>query len=583
MQFPDYKEKIKQNNFDFISSLSETNLLENESEVVKKYNASINNLYNKIGEFKAKKLTETELIIGIYQVFKHNREQLIAVYKNYISGANDHPKLKKSLKNILTHSKYFCRWAETLMDVSRLDGTPNDLSGNYEGSYLLKGYKDCTRNDNSIEVDKECVINGKGISVNPRLKPETDDPKHRAWGTLHRDVINKFESVINEWQKNPENDLPVFLSLYPQESLQQNKYYTYQEALSFLANSKDQKLFYPGSSQPIDTGGQPYMYVMDMKGNLFIHKEDQYVDGKRVGHAAFTRGKPVAGAGMVFIKKGKITNISSNSGHYCPGGYSLYRVVRELNRRQLLSEKCIIKDVAKNTPFEIVTKKPTYVIKKIKLSFIEFEKQFKELTKNDKIKEMDLSEKQNPLLLLEALSDVNQYLQQRSSETSWMRSKLFRSKNGNYYFERRKQFYTILTHLKDNQIALAKQTILASKSEYCNGYRNLFDQKISTLFSRLDDIQKKKIDISTNPFLMEKIKTFYCAYKKMDAFHNNTKHYFKNYSYFYRTQNTHNYNKMQKSLLDYKFWRQNLPEEDRNELMGVKNLEGSEQYNMSSR
>jgi hypothetical protein len=81
-------------------------------------------------------------------------------------------------------------------------------------------------------------------------------------------------------------------------------------------------------SKPANFGKRPY--VMDSAGDFF-----QSFDWllSRTKHSTFFEGAPVAGAGMIAIKNGKLRFISNSSGHYTPSPEILRQVLESLYRQ----------------------------------------------------------------------------------------------------------------------------------------------------------------------------------------------------------------------------------------------------------
>lgn len=65
------------------------------------------------------------------------------------------------------------------------------------------------------------------------------------------------------------------------------------------------------------------IYVMDARGNIYVSHPEQ---GK-FHHSTFLQGGPVAGAGQITFRDGKITRIDHQSGHYRPTVDFLNQVV----------------------------------------------------------------------------------------------------------------------------------------------------------------------------------------------------------------------------------------------------------------
>jgi hypothetical protein len=71
------------------------------------------------------------------------------------------------------------------------------------------------------------------------------------------------------------------------------------------------------------------MYVMDPEGNFYASPQI----GSRFHHSSFLAGGPVAGAGEITVKDGKLLRISNSSGHYLPDVLNMIQVLQELNAR----------------------------------------------------------------------------------------------------------------------------------------------------------------------------------------------------------------------------------------------------------
>ena len=82
------------------------------------------------------------------------------------------------------------------------------------------------------------------------------------------------------------------------------------------------------------------IYVMDMHGNL-------YVGEKRLGeihHSSFFAGEPVAGAGYMTVRKGRVVEIDNSSGHYRPSEKHLDQVVGHLRKQKVEVDKVEVYD-----------------------------------------------------------------------------------------------------------------------------------------------------------------------------------------------------------------------------------------------
>ena len=75
-------------------------------------------------------------------------------------------------------------------------------------------------------------------------------------------------------------------------------------------------------------------FVMDKEGGVYIgtHKGTYDPHNPTLTHASFLGGKPAEMAGIIGIKKGKITFISDDSGHYAPKSLDMYRGIKKLQK-----------------------------------------------------------------------------------------------------------------------------------------------------------------------------------------------------------------------------------------------------------
>jgi hypothetical protein len=81
--------------------------------------------------------------------------------------------------------------------------------------------------------------------------------------------------------------------------------------------------------------GIPAIWVMDADDRFYV--SSLYSPGQ-FNHSSFLAGAPVKSAGEVIIKNGKITHISSRSGHYRPPIDSLRAALRELEKWKVLAD-----------------------------------------------------------------------------------------------------------------------------------------------------------------------------------------------------------------------------------------------------
>jgi hypothetical protein len=84
-----------------------------------------------------------------------------------------------------------------------------------------------------------------------------------------------------------------------------------------------------GEPTPFGRGGEKLNYVMDAAGNFYIFDQTGHPD---LRHSSFFDGGPVACAGDLVVKNGRIVKINHNSGHYSPSSKMFQNVLTELKK-----------------------------------------------------------------------------------------------------------------------------------------------------------------------------------------------------------------------------------------------------------
>jgi hypothetical protein len=77
------------------------------------------------------------------------------------------------------------------------------------------------------------------------------------------------------------------------------------------------------------------IFVMDNEGKIFASKHQALGE---FHHSSLVAGKPVSSAGEIAVKNGKITEITSSSGHYRPSEELNSQVIDELKRRSVKTD-----------------------------------------------------------------------------------------------------------------------------------------------------------------------------------------------------------------------------------------------------
>ena len=96
-------------------------------------------------------------------------------------------------------------------------------------------------------------------------------------------------------------------------------------------------LLYHASGDKLDTGAlQNYLgqagvaiYVLSAQGNLHVSNQEY----QKRHHSSLLAGIPIASAGEIVVKDGKVTYISNSSGHYLPALDHFLQVLHHLQKR----------------------------------------------------------------------------------------------------------------------------------------------------------------------------------------------------------------------------------------------------------
>lgn len=126
-------------------------------------------------------------------------------------------------------------------------------------------------------------------------------------------------------------------------------------------------MLFDNKGKVVDTSSDKSKGKEGMKAFVLGKDEDLYTfthgaeegrkrDNKAVStlHGTVLDERPVAMAGMMEIKSGKITKITYNSGHYRPNELDMYRCVQILQKQGVLAEGCMIDDLnnLESAPFK---------------------------------------------------------------------------------------------------------------------------------------------------------------------------------------------------------------------------------------
>lgn len=85
---------------------------------------------------------------------------------------------------------------------------------------------------------------------------------------------------------------------------------------------------------PVTKDCPPAIFAMSGDGRILVYDGDYLLDTmEEIAHSSLFAGGPVASAGEIFVKDGKLLVISNRSGHYVPTMEQMRTAVRELEAR----------------------------------------------------------------------------------------------------------------------------------------------------------------------------------------------------------------------------------------------------------
>lgn len=113
------------------------------------------------------------------------------------------------------------------------------------------------------------------------------------------------------------------------------KYLKPAEKIPYRVSISSSGLLLDSASRPLNTTvtsnfGGAAMFIMDSRGNLLVSTHEE--DGK-FQHSSLASGMPVAMAGEIRVKRGRITYISNSSGHYRPDRKQMVQCINALRKQ----------------------------------------------------------------------------------------------------------------------------------------------------------------------------------------------------------------------------------------------------------
>lgn len=561
---------IRNDDYSFINPMS-------GSEVsIARYNEDRNSLIDR--DLLIEGQSNTNKVLAIHRFYERQYRALIDIYVDYsrktetAATAEERQKylgFKVLVRKILKTAKQFRTWSLTILSLPTLNDQPSVISRTLSEQQpsLAMTYEAAL---DVVPVDEQSlIVEGKGISLNPRLQGEGLDPKHRAWGTQYGPIRNALGAINDTWVNNQAGKEDLTVEIEFDDRLRQldqefnptldrnaldfdspaffnsfNYYLSPKESLEFLLTTREGVL-YRGRDKntTLDTHGERHIFTMDMQGNFYSNQDGEYRDGCRIGHPSFTRGEVVAGAGEMKVHEGKITEITNLSGHYVPGPLSVHRVLNALESRAVLAENCRVCIIPPPGERE---------------GFIgavaEFKQQYPLPAEIQN--PPDLSEKANPAGLLDSLKAINDYLKHRAGETNRILA-LFKSFNGKDFYDRSNHFSELMLVMQYQTREQVLKHIDDTLPQFQRGRRTTYANLLANLRDALteDSLLTNRL---VREYLVDYSNGYYTLNQQMSA---QRAYYSKS---FFSDRSTER-GEIAASSAQYRFFRKNVSEERRSE------------------
>lgn len=155
---------------------------------------------------------------------------------------------------------------------------------------------------------------------NPPPPPKSDG----KYSNGQKPMLDKYEN-----ETDPAKEPFPGQSVKRLDDQQREEHRVYIDSSGNMRNAKDGTLFDTSTATDIHhgTGDGRAIYTMDQHGNIYA---SNYQGAGDFHHSTLANGEPVAGAGELTVKNGKVTLVNNTSGHYQPGLSQLQNITDEL-------------------------------------------------------------------------------------------------------------------------------------------------------------------------------------------------------------------------------------------------------------
>lgn len=248
-------------------------------------------------------------------------EQILSFLKNWIENELSGIEKKKHLN-----------WLYSIAEGKKnyLSALKNIYREKKHAESSLKSY----HSDPRDLIDKKfqpIVLNNRRL-FSLKMREYWGDFWIESLDPCHRRLTPFYDQWMRESEKNKE--IPHFFLWLENQHIPKYVpkviYIEEKELPQFLVHVDDFGfLHYRNQLAEFSAQGVRYLFAIDLKKNIFVAEENQ-----GYSHSSFTSGRPVLGAGLLNVEKGRLKGIALESGHYLPSvetGFQILQILVEKN------------------------------------------------------------------------------------------------------------------------------------------------------------------------------------------------------------------------------------------------------------
>lgn len=229
-----------------------------------------------------------------------SRILLLTHLNGQLNGSNT---FTKAIKETIERKAHHLKELKKLFEIGVLRNEPEMYNKDIEPLFKSKQL-------GHLHIKNCCIYDFDNNVMLGNYILEAIDPSHRF----------NLTSYLDKW-KGSCSKIPFFLYLERScnyDLIPQVHYLSDEERESKRITFKDGKLCQ--GDKPITTNPlEEYVFIYDLDGEMYGAPAS-----KRMKHTSLSRARPVNTAGSLEVKKGEITQIGLDSGHYFPSINSIY-------------------------------------------------------------------------------------------------------------------------------------------------------------------------------------------------------------------------------------------------------------------